>query len=177
MCDRTASDVFLTLWRYHATHAEATDSGDFLMCAETWEKIRKMETQTQPIILPEPFAVDREAVKTAIESVAKRMESTCTFGEKSTPSDVEKVHADTPESAPDSVVQNGPQKKHPWDTYRTNCQSRLLITQFSTEQIVRAGGGAFTTDDVRAFADDMRAIRTPVIAAIMSAMDKLEGKE
>ena len=177
--DRTASDTVLNIWRQLCVKGEEVmPLATFTLCAEAWERIRKMEEaadsreRTLEALLHAPPVVIQESTPGRVEKIHPDE------GEK-VHEDASKKYAGTPPS--DASGASSPEvapseKKHPWDTYRTNCQSRLLITQFSTEQIVRAGVGAFTTDDVRAFADDMRAIKTPVIAAIMSAMDKLEGK-
>ena len=172
--DRTASDVFLTLWRYHArgaTSAEA-DASTFLLCAEAWEKIRRMEENA---------------------GGASPAPACPTEGEKSTPDEGEKVHADaekkyasTPaedagkDPSPDGGLvrdDSGTQsKKSPWETYRSNCQTRLLASRFSTAEIAKASDGGCTLDNVQAFLMDSHAVGTVTIGAIMKAMDKLEGK-
>ena len=98
---------------------------------------------------------------------------------KSTPKRVEKVHPEgvesTPESTPADGVQNGP-RKGPWAAYRSNVQSRLLMTQFSTEQIAKASDRGVTVEQIRAFADDVEAIPTAAVSAIFKALEKLEAK-
>lgn len=177
MVDRTVSDVFLTLWRFHVTHAEATDSSDFVLCAECWEKIRKMEENAGkdggPSRAPAPTCPPE--------------------GEKSTPDEGEKVHedaskkyagtpaedeADDTSSAGQSPAPSpcGEGKRSPWETYRSNCQTRLLASRFSTAEIAKASDGGCTLDNVQAFLMDSHAVGTVTIGAIMKAMDKLEGK-
>lgn len=98
---------------------------------------------------------------------------------ESTPQRVEKIHPEgvesTPESAPADGVQNGP-RKGPWAAYRSNVQSRLLMTQFSTEQIAKASDRGVTVEQIRAFADDVEAIPTAAVSAILKALEKLEAK-
>ena len=192
MVDRTASDVFLTLWRYHArgaTSAEA-DAATFLLCAEAWEKIRRMEETQAPVIInTAPYPVDPEAMRDAIRAAK---------GEKSTQDEGEKVHADaekkyteyieyndtssaaaaapSPQGEGTEVVQNGPRKESPWEKYRSNCQTRLLASRFSSAEIAKASDGGCTLDNVQAFLMDRHAVGTVTIGAIMKAMDKLEGK-
>lgn len=184
--DRTASDTVLNIWRQLCVKGEEVmPLATFTLCAEAWERIRKMEEamdsreRTMKALLQAPPVAIQESTPIRVEKVhpdeGKKVHVDASKKYAGTPTEDEGDDTSSAGQSPAPSPQ-GEGKKHPWDTYRTNCQSRLLITQFSTEQIVRAGGGAFTTNDVRAFADDMRAIKTPVIAAIMSAMDKLEGK-
>ena len=43
--NRRPSEVFLRLWRWHATSCGDATAADFELCAEAWAEIRRMETK------------------------------------------------------------------------------------------------------------------------------------
>ena len=45
--ERKASEVFLKLWRWRTTNDDTATDEDFILCAEAWEEIRKMEAEKE----------------------------------------------------------------------------------------------------------------------------------
>ena len=173
MVDRTVSDVFLTLWRFHVTHAEATDSSDFVLCAECWEKIRKMEEKKAE----QERALDAW-LGLALPPQSGKPDSSpqgAPEGEKSTPDEGEKVHADAEKKYASTPLEGSQVRKAADDEkYRKAYEARCAAAQQGFA--ARKANLREVMDKVRASGVSMQSVADACGLTLNDVLDFLEGK-
>ena len=165
--NRRPSEVFLRLWRWHATSCGDATATDFELCAKAWAEIRRMEAKeadearekifrsllnTPPVVTPAPKDID-----------GKDPSPTAQDDRGTAPDDPEQADQADPEPEPDSDTETGRKKADPAETGRAAFATRKRRI---LEGLERLRGDGKTLADIAAAAKGL------TISEIMDAIDR-----